>query len=250
MTGRVASEAARIETAFERARSFVARTGRDSDRLLLDVALGKPAAALVDACEARQDALGAVAALDADGTADPTSSARALEVLDDARLLHVPCAARLATWWAGQQQPDGSFHRGPERSADDVCSFTASLAARLARSRVVRQSVLDRAGAFLRSHWSVDRVQAGDWATIASLLHFYSIVPDQLADEALRTARAFSLCDADALPGARIRGEELVEALLELQTRAGSFAETGAARDEAVRDTVHGVLALLRLGGP
>ena len=98
------------------------------------------------------------------------------------------------------------------------------------------------------ARWSRERVQGGSYPTIAGYLAALAMLPADLdvADEALQwcgrelergfrtgtfsataVARVFSRCDALALPGARVRADEVARALLAAQREDGSFPGEG-----------------------
>jgi hypothetical protein len=254
--------------ALARAREFVAVRGAELARLRADVIAGEaPVEGMIALVESRQGASGAVGPLEGEGGAGIGSSDRALVLLDELRALHAPCAGRAAAWLASRQATDGSF--SPCEGADDDARllFTASLATRLARSRRVRQSVLDAAAAWIDARFSVERVQRGDWEGIASFFPFFADQPSELADAALQwcgrelergyrtgrfdalgAARVFVRCQARALPGAKLDARELAPAILALQARDGGFGPPGAPDAERLERTLDAMLALVRLG--
>lgn len=132
----------------------------------------------------------------------------------------------------------------------------------LARSPYARPEVLDAVGDLLAEHFTPDLLEGFRWENVAAYAHFFANAPHEAADgilqwcgrelergfrtrhfDALRTARVLCLCDAHALPGARIATDELVLALLTEQAADGSF---GIARCAAhrVEDTLAGLAAL------
>jgi hypothetical protein len=257
-----------VEGALARAREFVARCGSALAGLRADALLGAaPPARLVAAVEARQRGDGAVGPLEGAGGADVATTARALALLDDHGCLHHPCAERAALWLASAQQRDGSFSPAAGAGGDERLLFTAPLAARLARMGCVRESALEAAGGFVAAGFSVERVQRGDLEMLAGFLPFFTSHPHELADAALQwcgrelergfrtgrfdavqTARVLVLCDARALPGARVDARELVPALLASQAGDGGFGSPDAPGGERVEPTLDAMLALVRLG--
>jgi hypothetical protein len=257
-----------VVAALARARAFVARAGSPLARLRADALAGEaPAARLAAFVESRQLASGAVGPLEGDGPADAATTAAALALLDELGALEHPCAERAAVWLASTQAHDGSFDPAPDAGADARLLFTASVAARLARTGRVRERVLDAAGAYVAAGFSVERVQRGDWEAIAALLPFFADHPGELADAALqwcgrelergwrtgrfdavRAARVFVLCRAHALPGAKLDARELVPALLADQAGDGGFGAADGPEPERVERTLDAMLALARLG--
>ena len=61
--------------------------------------------------------------------------------------------------------------------------------------------------------------------------------------DAVRTARVFALCDAAALPGARLRADEVAAALLREQDSDGAFG----AEPARLRATCEAALGLRQL---
>ena len=87
-------------------------------------------------------------------------------------------------------------------------------------------AALRAAGGYLAVHWSPELVQGGSWHAICGYAHFFSNVPHEISDavlqwcgrelerafrigafDAVRAARIFTLCDAHALPGAKLDGD-------------------------------------------
>jgi hypothetical protein len=257
-----------VAAALARARAFVARAGSPLARLRADVLAGEaPAGRLAALVESRQLASGAVGPLEEDGPAGVVTTAAALALLDELGALAQPCAERAAVWLASSQAGDGSFSPSEDANADARLLFTASLAAHLARTGRVRESVLDAAGEHVAAGFSVDRVQRGDWEAIAAFFPFFAEHPGDLADaalqwcgrelergwrtgrfDALRAARVFVACQARALPGAKLDARELVPALLASQAGDGGFGARGGPDAERVERTLEAMLALARLG--
>ncbi|MDH3687304.1 MAG: hypothetical protein OEP95_13820 [Myxococcales bacterium] len=128
----------------------------------------------------------------------------------------------------------------------------------LGQTPFARQSTLDRGVEYLAHAWSVDRVQEGRLDVIAAYLHALSACPSELADEALQwcgrelergwrigrfapasVARVFLLCDAMALPAAKVSASDIVEALLDTQAQDGSW-------EGGLRSTLEAAAALAR----
>ncbi|MGI9431742.1 MAG: hypothetical protein ACR2PQ_05995, partial [Myxococcota bacterium] len=112
----------------------------------------------------------------------------------------------------------------------------------LGQTPFARQSTLDRGVEYLAGAWSVEQVQEGRLDVIAAYLHALSSCPSDLADEALQwcgrelergwligrfpptsVARVFLLCDARALPAAKVSSSDIVEALLDTQAEDGGW---------------------------
>ena len=256
-----------VQAALARAREFVARAGSPLARLRADVLAGEaPAGRVAALVESRQLASGAVGPLEEDGEARVATTARALVLLDELGCLQHPCAERAAIWLASTQDRDGSFSPGEGASADARLLFTAALAARLARTGRVRQRVVDAAGEWVAPRFSVERVQRGDWGAIAAFFPFFADHEGELADaalqwcgrelergfrtgrfDALRTARVFVLCAAQALPGAKLDARELVPTILAQQARDGGFGAPDTPDWERVERTLDAMLACVRL---
>jgi hypothetical protein len=128
----------------------------------------------------------------------------------------------------------------------------------LGQTPFVRQGTLDRGVEHLAEAWSVELVEGGRLDVIAGYLHALSACPAELADEALQwcgrelekgwrmgrfappaLARIFVLCDATALPAARVAASDVVDALLAAQTPDGSW-------DGGLRSTLDAAAALAR----
>jgi hypothetical protein len=256
-----------LRAAMMRARVFVNRFGLPFEQLRVDVLVGEqPGRAVAPWVEERQSREGAVASLANPSEIGLRSTAQWLGTLEDLRLLHLACAERAAAYCASTQRPDGGFIPAPEADAEECLIFTASLAGTLARLASVRPAVLDAAGEYLASRWSVEQVQGGDRRVIAAWLHFFASHPHELSDAALQwcgreleggfrsgrfdavaTARVFVACDARALPGARLDVDELVAAVLGEQARDGGFGDPTWDGPARVPTTSDAILALVRL---
>ncbi len=244
-----------IGVVLQRARAWLDRNGSQGQRLLAAALLGERDAEEVEgAFAARQDAGGAIAEPE-DPAADPVlATARALDWLHAVGRADGPVAERAAAFLAGQQTADGSW--GPEAGEAESLRIerTAGVAAVLARIRCVRGSVLARAADYLAERWSADRLAAGGEAAVAAWFPALSQLPDAAGDEALqwcgrelekgvrsgrfdplRTAGLFVACHAHALPGARLRAEEAVAALLDRQAADGSWPGGAGATLDALR---------------
>ncbi len=199
-----------------------------------------------------------------------------LEALADAGCLRGGLADRVAESLHVSQHSDGSWHapggaappamHDAQRAvgARDALFLTAMLGAYLGRTARSSGAALRAAGGYLAVHWSPELVQAGSWHAISGYAHFFSNVPHEISDavlqwcgrelerafrtgtfDAVRAARVFTLCDAHALPGAKLDAVELVPTLLRAQSPDGGWpAPTIPLR---ISDTLWAALALLRL---
>ncbi len=260
-----ASSAQEASKALAEARNFLGAQGASFDLLTLEVLLGeRPRAAL-------EQALAPLL-----GSADARVTCEVLEALADAECLRGGLADRVAASLQKSQQPDGSWH-APESAAPagpkgfrssvgprDALFLTAMLGAFLGRTARSSAAALRAAGGYLAAHWSPELVQTGSWHAICGYAHFFSNVPHETSDgvlqwcgrelerafrtgafDAVRAARVFTLCDAHALPGAKLDARELVPALLRAQSPDGGWpAPTPSLR---VSDTRWAALALVRL---
>jgi hypothetical protein len=214
-----------------------------------------------------QGAPGLADLLDGPGTAI-LGPLEALIALADLGALHAPCVEDIARRLGVLQHDDGSW--GDLQAPAPTRIFaTGLLAGQLSRTRVARPELLDRAGRFLASMWSPDRVSGRAWPAIAGFGAWYSSTGDDLADEALQwigrelqrgnekgvydavhTVRVLLHCDASAVPGAALVPAALLEALLDEQAADGGFAELTPGPD-AVRvvPTLDAMLGAIRLCG-
>ncbi|HME73740.1 MAG TPA: hypothetical protein VKM54_28335 [Myxococcota bacterium] len=249
------------------AQRFLAAQGAPLDLLRLEVLLGeRPCAALEQA----------LAPLFVSTSGDACVALEVLEALADAGCLRGGLADRVAVSLQESQQPDGSWRApgreappapkpaGPPVGARDALFLTAMLGAFLGRTARSSAAALRAAGGYLAVHWSPELVQAGSWHAISGYAHFFSNVPHEISDavlqwcgrelerafrlgafDAVRAARVFTLCDAHALPGAKLDAIELVPALLRAQSADGGWpAPTTPMR---VSDTLWAALALVKL---
>ena len=238
-----------VSEAAARAADYVEQRGSAPERAR--------AAALVG----RASAAAAVAGLHPDESC-AASLCRALAVCDD---LGVRSGTRVEAWALAvrrAQADDGGWL--PDRSLDERTFTTGNLAGLLAKTPYVRPEELAAAGDFLAAHWSPDLVRAGSWGAISAYAHCFANVDHDTADavlqwcgrelgrafltrhfDAVRTARVLCSCDAHGLPGAELKREDLLIALISEQAPDGSFAaEDGGA---CVESTLDGLLGLLRL---
>ena len=240
-----------VAAALARARDFLDARGAACEALLVRVAAGEAArAAFVAAAALRQDprgALGPLLAGDAPGpgvasTADVLGWLGALGVCDG------PPVERAVAFLAGAQQADGGWLDPSAVGEEAEGALVATVCALLARAPSARLSSLRRAAVALGARWSRERVQGGSYPTIAGYLAALATLPAELdaADEALQwcgrelergfrtgafgaaaVAKVFSRCDALAVPGARLRADEVARALLAAQREDGSFPGEG-----------------------
>jgi hypothetical protein len=249
------------------ARRFLAAREAALELLRLEVLLGeRPRAALEQA----------LAPIGGAASGDACSALEVLEALADAGCLRGGLADRVAESLLTSQHPDGSWrapgspappaseNARPPVGARDALFLTAMLGAFLGRTTRSSAAALRAAGGFLAVHWSPELVQAGSWHAICGYAHFFSNVPHEISDavlqwcgrelerafrvgafDAVRAARIFTLCDAQALPGAKLDRIELVPALLRAQSADGGWpASTTPMR---VSDTLWAALALVTL---
>lgn len=193
-----------------------------------------------------------------------------LIALDDLGALGAPVVEEIAGRAQALQRADGSWGAA-DASAEQRLFATGMLAGHLARTRVVRPEVLDRAGAFLADRWSPDAVAGRSWPALAAFGAWFSSVgnQDELADGALQwvgrelergfregvydavhTVRVLLHCDASAVPGAGLAPGELLDRLLGEQGGDGGFAELAMGSDAVrVEPTFDAMLGAIRLCG-
>jgi hypothetical protein len=194
------------------------------------------------------------------------SAATALEVLDAIGLRRGAEVERAVAILSAAQRDDGSWSLAGVTEEDARVVTTAQIAGHLAKTICARPQVLRAAGEFLAAHWGPERVQSGDPRAIAGFAQWYANTDDELSDAALQwcgrelergfrtgaidalgTARVFALCDAQALPGARLSADEVVLSLAAAQAPDGGF---GAGLDPIrlrVEATLDALAALARL---
>ena len=252
--------------ALSRAGEFIEAHGAELDRLRRDVLFGRAPVSDLDAWfEKRQRDSGAIGPLGGShldgGEAGLASTLFSLVILADLRALRGPTTERAVAYLAGIQRDDGAFRPAPGATESDVVVCTGMVAGYLARSRRARPTTLDRAGAFLGATFAPERVKGVAWQSLAAFAHFFANVSHELSDpalqwcgrelergyrsgayDALRTVRVFTLCDVQALPGARVDATELCGSLLGLQSEDGGLRvepeRAPAARVGAVLDAV------------
>jgi len=240
-----------VAGAAERAHRFVAAHGDVLQRARADALLDPAAVAAVDALLPPVDT--------------PVGAFVALGWLDALRVRRGPRVERAVATLGGVQHVDGAWILGDERDEAAEIATTAAVAGLLAKTACVRKSVLDAAGDWLGARWSPDRVQGGDLGLIAGYASFFANVDHDLSDaglqwcgrelergfrtgalDALAVARVFLRCDAQGLPGARFRAEEILLTLLGQQVDDGSFASAVDPPDR-VEATLDALAALHRL---
>jgi hypothetical protein len=250
--------------ALARARGFVDANGDELARRRVRTLLGETSCEPVLELLSSQP-LGSSAFVLSDLTQSPelTRQLETLAILADLRCLDAAPAEHAVAYVGGVQHPDGSWGEGAEAGR---LVLTGLLGGFLARTFCVRPRTLEAAAAFLAARWRPERVRSGDYPLLVAFAAFFSNACHELSDaalqwcgrelergfrtrglDALRTARVLTLCDAEALPGARVDGRELLAALLSEQRADGSWRSTRAA-SVAVRvsNTLEGVLALVR----
>jgi hypothetical protein len=257
-----------VAAALARARRFLEEQGAAREARYVAALLGDPLReALRAEASAQQAASGALAPFLAGDASGPgaASTADTLAWLVGLGFTEGPVVDAAAAWLARAQDPDGGWSDPAAPDEEARLALSASLCGLLVRCPAARLAALRRAATHLAALWSRERVQGGSYPAIAGYLHAFTGVPADLevADEALQwcgrelergfrirafdalqVARVFVLCDAAALPGARLRAAEVAEALLASQAADGGFgAEPGR-----LRATCQAALALRHLG--
>ncbi len=259
------------QDAIARASEFVRAHGTPLDVLRLECLLGP---------SGRAEWLAALAALQAaDGGFDATlrgaghgassvaATARVLAWLAELRLLREPVARAAVGFLVSAQRDDGGWAAEPagELPGLEEVAASALVAGLLARAPWTPPRSFAAAARFLAGAWSAERVRAGDLDAITGFACYYAFTPDERSDEALQwcgrelergfrtggidalqLARVLVLCDAVALPGARLAPAELRSALLGAQAPDGGFRPR-APLPARVAATLDAVAALRRL---
>lgn len=261
--------------AFDRARSFVAEGGSRFDRLFLETVLGdRDPEALAAEIGSREDQRGAIRPIPGRGEegseAGVESTVAALGYLEAVRRLDLPLVERAVAFLSAQQCEDGSWRAAEAASEEARLVLSGTVCGILAKTPFVRDSVLRAATRFLDSMWAAERVQGSNYAAITAYLRVMTNSPTDLADEvlhycgralergyragkldAVRAARIFVLCEVQALPGARIRSDEAVAALLATQREDGGWdAPPEGGPGARVAATLDAVVALRWLRPP
>lgn len=240
-----------VAAALSRARDFVAARGAGREAVLLRVLLGEvPPDALAGEAAALQDERGALGPLLAGDAPGPgvASTADALGWLAAAGAARGDLAERAVAFLVGAQGEAGGWRDAAAPDEEAEVALSAAVAALLARAPSARLSSLRRAAVFLGARWSRARVQGGSYPAIAGYLAALATLPAEIesADEALQwcgrelergfrsgafgpvaVASVFVRCDAAALPGARLRADEVAAAVLAAQREDGSFPGEG-----------------------
>lgn len=197
--------------------------------------------------------------------ADPSALLRALSLCDELGAMRAPLARRCAASLERLQAPDGGFGdaSAPEAERRRLCGRLGGL---LARTPFARPETLDAAGGFLAERFAPELLQGFQYGNIEAFARFFANAPHDAADailqwcgrelergfrtrrfDALATAHVLALCDAHALPGARLEREELLLCLLGEQARDGSFGG-GEAPGARVEPTLRALRVLRFLG--
>jgi hypothetical protein len=206
-----------------------------------------PVLAVASAGQETSGALGPLVAGDAAGPG-VASTVDALGWLGVLGLHEGAVVERAVAFLAAAQERDGSWRDPGANGAEQEAALVASVCAVMARAPAARLSALRRGGAALGVRWSRERVQAGSYPLISGYLAALASLPADLdvADEALQwcgrelergfrtgtlgapaVAAVFVRCDAHALPGSRLRAEEVGLALLAAQQEDGGFPGDG-----------------------
>jgi hypothetical protein len=165
------------------------------------------------------------------------------------------------------QSRDGSWCDGADAAEDERIFSTGMIAGYLAKTPFVRKSRLDSAADHLASLWEPDRVKGDAWRVTAAYFHCFSLVQHDRADailqwcgrelergfrtnvyDVVQTARVFTLCKAHALPGSQLARADIVDRLVEVQSRDGSYApRDDSSQNARVAHTLDALVALVRL---
>jgi hypothetical protein len=243
--------AAPVTDALRRVRHHLASRGAALEDAFVAALAGEATRdPVVAAASARQAANGALGPLVAGDAAGPgvASTVDALGWLGVLGVREGALIERAVAFLAAAQERDGSWTDPAATGAEAEAALVASACAVMARAPAARLSVLRRAGAALEARWSRERVQAGSYPLIAGYLAALASLPADLdvADEALQwcgrelergfrtgmlgapaVAAVFVRCDAHALPGSRLRADEVARALLAAQGEDGGFPGDG-----------------------
>lgn len=261
-----------LRAALRRARHWVESHGDALSRARIHVLLGAASSdAVVHALGSRQAPDGSFPVLGKHDAGRPglAGTLQVLTVLGDLRRLDGAEVEDAVSWLESRQAPDGSWSVASDDPEPSRLVLTGLLGGHLARTDYARARVLDAAADFLAERWAPARVEQGDFGSLVAFLHFFSVTPHDVTDaalqwcgralekgfrsgrlDALRVARVFTLCDAHALPGARVEAREVVPALLKDQRQDGSWSYArGLPVDLRAEATLEAVLALMRLGG-
>jgi hypothetical protein len=252
---------AELAAALARGVGFVAGRGGELERARAEAcADAKRAPALASLLEAR---------LGAEAKSDPAAALGILAALDDARALGVPLAERTCRALGAAQAADGSWARAPGEPAAARLVLTGMLAGHLAKTRFARPERLERAADFLAAHFAPDLVGGGAWDALAACAHCFANVPHEQGDailqwcgrelergyrtrafDAVRAGRVLVLCDAGAIPGARLDARELAREVLAAQQSDGGWLDPADPTPQArVAHALAALSVLARWGG-
>ena len=254
-----------VGAALERARAFVDASREPASAAFLAALCGDPAPLLAIAERAQTDD-GALASLLPGAPEGPgvASTADGMSALLAASIREGDVLERAAGYLQAKQQADGSWRDAAVREPLAALALCGHVCGVLGQTPYARLRTLDRGIEALADGWSVDRVQEGRLDVIAGYLHALSACHSELADEALQwcgrelergwrtggfaapaVARVFVLCDAAALPAAKVAADDVAAALLAAQREDGSW-------DGSLRSTLEAAAALVRHepGGP
>ena len=249
----------RFGSALDRAREFVVLSREPVSVAFLSALAGDPGdlVAMAERCAEPTGALGSLlpSAPEGPGVASTVDALGALFAAGIRDGLLVECAAGFLQ---SAQDEAGAWADPVIREPLAALALSAHVCGVLGHSPFARQSTLDRGVEYLAGAWSVDRVQEGRLDIIAGYLHALSVCPSDLADEALQwcgrelergwrigrfappaVARVFVLCDAMALPAAKVSASDVVEALLDSQQPEGGW-------EGGLRSTLDAAAALAR----
>jgi hypothetical protein len=254
-----------IDGALSRARGFVLEYGHALDRARLAAGIG----------DAKRDVLLAEirAGERADGSFEIvgrtglSGALLALACLDEVRAFDAPEGARVVAAIEGAQHEDGSWGSDPDSAESTRIVVTGVVAGLLAKAACARPKPLRLAGRFLAKHWGPERVQSGDYGSIAAFACFFANAGMELADVGLQwcgrelergyrtgrltplqTARVLMLCDAYSLPGARLPIEDVIGSLLAGQAEDGGWFAMACDRESRVNATIEAAIAMQRFG--
>lgn len=243
MSGIAGSEVARRASAFVVAHGNVEQRAR--------------AAALFDATS--RTALGGLL-----GPIDSDAAALSVLARFDAAGVHGgPAVERAVARLCAAQEPDGGWSCAPMLDRAAAAAYIAGL---LAKTAFARPSVLAAAGRLVAQSWAPERVEGGAAEAIAAYACFFSNFDHELSDAALQwcgrelergfrsgaigavaVGRVFALCDAQALPGARLSADEVALSIAAALAEDGGILASDADTGVRVETTLTALEALRRL---
>lgn len=259
LRGNETESAHRLGHALERAREFVERSREPVSAAFLGALAGEPAG-LVAMAERSAEESGALGPLLPGAPEGPgiASTIDALTALYAVGVREGELVERAAGFLQAAQHETGAWQDPAVREPLAALSLCGHACGVLGQTPFARQSTLDRGVEHLAAAWSVECVQQGRLDVISAYLHALSACPSDLADEALHwcgrelergwrlgrfaapsVARVFVLCDAMALPAAKVSATDLVDALLDSQTPDGGW-------EGGLRSTLDAAAALAR----